>query len=229
MFLSKRKKYIYFTVFCTFVLIPLSMYLDSLLLVLFSLFLIIFSMIQTHRAATEEIKDDMNNFTQQIEKIAQDNNLNKNQVYNNWLRKQAMILDEEKSILAIIQSNNLKMIPFKDIISSEIIKDDVSITKTSRGSQIGGALVGAAIAGGLGALIGGLSGTKASHNEVKKLQLQITVDDLTNPVYTITFLNSDKPINTDDNNYLLIEEELIHWHKLLSVIINRNENNKALN
>lgn len=227
--MNKRQKYIFITFFCALVLLPVSMFLDLFLLGILSFILMIFSMIQTHRAATEEIKDDMNNFTQQIEKIAQDNNLNKNQVYNNWLRKQAMILDEEKSILAIIQSNNLKMIPFKDIISSEIIKDDVSITKTSRGSQIGGALVGAAIAGGLGALIGGLSGTKASHNEVKKLQLQITVDDLTNPVYTITFLNSDKPINTDDNNYLLIEEELIHWHKLLSVIINRNENNKALN
>src|SRR5690606_27815428 len=106
------------------------MFLDLFLLGILSFILMIFSMIQTHRAATEEIKDDMNNFTQQIEKIAQDNNLNKNQVYNNWLRKQAMILDEEKSILAIIQSNNLKMIPFKDIISSEIIKDDVSITKT---------------------------------------------------------------------------------------------------
>lgn len=227
--MNKKQMYIFITFFCMFILIPMSMFLDLFLLGILSFILMIFSMIQTNRAATEEIKDDMNNFTQQIEKIAQDNNLNKNQVYNNWLRKQAMILDEEKSILAIIQSNNLKMIPFKDIISSEIIKDDVSITKTSRGSQIGGALVGAAIAGGLGALIGGLSGTKASHNEVKKLQLQITVDDLINPVYTITFLNSDKPIKTDDNNYLSIEKELIHWHKLLSVIINRNENDKAIN
>lgn len=227
--MNKKQMYIFITFFCMFILIPMSMFLDLFLLGILSFILMIFSMIQTNRAATEEIKDDMNNFTQQIEKIAQDNNLNKNQVYNNWLRKQAMILDEEKSILAIIQSNNLKMIPFKDIISSEIIKDDVSITKTSRGSQIGGALVGAAIAGGLGALIGGLSGTKVSHNEVKKLQLQITVDDLINPVYIITFLNSDKPIKTDDNNYLSIEKELIHWHKLLSVIINRNENDKAIN
>lgn len=227
--MNKKQMYIFVTFFCMFILIPMSMFLDLFLLGILSFILMIFSMIQTNRAATEEIKDDMNNFTQQIEKIAQDNNLNKNQVYNNWLRKQAMILDEEKSILAIIQSNNLKMIPFKDIISSEIIKDDVSITKTSRGSQIGGALVGAAIAGGLGALIGGLSGTKVSHNEVKKLQLQITVDDLINPVYIITFLNSDKPIKTDDNNYLSIEKELIHWHKLLSVIINRNENDKAIN
>ncbi|WP_232540548.1 hypothetical protein [Lysinibacillus fusiformis] len=47
---------------------------------------------------------------------------------------------------------------FKDVLSIEIVEEDVSITRSSRRSQLGGALVVDLLAGGVGAIIGGNTG-----------------------------------------------------------------------
>src|SRR5690625_2106720 len=54
-----------------------------------------------------------------------------------------------------------------DIIESEVVVDSHTITKTARGSQIGGAAVGGVLLGGVGAIIGGLSGGTGSFEQVK--------------------------------------------------------------
>lgn len=48
-----------------------------------------------------------------------------------------------------------RVIAHRDILSVEVFEDGASVTKTSRSSQLGGALVGGLVLGGVGAIIGG--------------------------------------------------------------------------
>ncbi|WP_233879904.1 SHOCT domain-containing protein [Virgibacillus halodenitrificans] len=111
--------------------------------------------------------------------------------------------------------------PYQDILQSEILEDGVTITKTSRGSQIGGALLGGALAGGVGAIIGGLSGKTKGTNEVKKVQLQVVVNNTRKSFHRITFLSRDEPFSKDNLLYRNANKEITHWHNILSHIINR--------
>lgn len=80
----------------------------------------------------------------------------------------------------------------KDIIEIELIEDGNSIIKTSRGNQVGGALVGAAVAGGVGAIIGGLSAKGVQQGTVTQLSLKIIVNNIKNPVVFINYLSVGK-------------------------------------
>ncbi|WP_288582378.1 MULTISPECIES: SHOCT domain-containing protein [Lysinibacillus] len=112
-----------------------------------------------------------------------------------------------------------KIYLYKDILQSEIIEDDVTVTRTSRGSQIGGALLGGVLAGGVGAIIGGLSGSTTSTNEVKKVQLQIVVNNTKKSFYRITFMSSDTVVSKNSSIYINSNKQITHWHSLLKIII----------
>jgi hypothetical protein len=59
----------------------------------------------------------------------------------------------------------------EDVIGAEVIKDGTLITKTNRGSQVSGAIVGAALLGPVGLLLGGVTGTKRSEEKLNPSKL----------------------------------------------------------
>lgn len=89
--------------------------------------------------------------------------------------------DEDKKI-------DYRTYDFNDLVESEIVEDGVSTSKTSRASQFKGLVVGGAIAGGVGAVVGGLSGQKVNEERVKKVDLRLIINDLHNPSHTVCFL-----------------------------------------
>lgn len=104
---------------------------------------------------------------------------------------------------------------------TEILEDDISITKTVRSSQVGGALVGGLVLGGVGAVVGGLSGKKQTSRQVKRVRLHLNVNDIKNPLHDICFLNMDKAIKKDGFIYQKVIERARHWHGLIEVLIKR--------
>ncbi|MGV2887900.1 hypothetical protein [Paenibacillus taichungensis] len=129
--------------------------------------------------------------------------------------------NQEKFLITNLEQNEI--INFSDIISCEIMRDDISISKTSRGSQLGGAIIGGALAGGVGAVIGGLSGTQKHESKSKSVYLKVVVDSLSNPTRELYFFKS--ALYTDNNDYVLKEsfKQASNWHDLLSIIIRRND------
>jgi hypothetical protein len=153
--------------------------------------------------------------------------------------EEAIAIDENSKIICFI--NNLKIArkySYKDILECHLIEDGVAITKSSRGSQIGGALVGGLIAGGVGAIIGGLSGQKTSTNLVKSLDLKIIVKDTVNPFFIINFMNNVfEPTggqnkigeSKESGKYKYAFERITHWQSLISVLIKRaNEDDNVV-
>jgi len=88
-----------------------------------------------------------------------------------------IMVDENAKKLCIAEvsetNGSSEVYDYKDILESEIIEDGQTVTKTSRSGQIGGAIVGSLVAGGVGAIIGGLSAKQTSNNEVNRVDLKI--------------------------------------------------------
>lgn len=80
-------------------------------------------------------------------------------------------------------SGKITIIAFEDVMKCELyINEDKTIEKSSM-RTIGGALVGGAAAGGIGAIIGGLSGGGKIKNELKYLCVAVYTKDILNPIY----------------------------------------------
>ena len=112
-----------------------------------------------------------------------------------------------------------KIVDYKEILSVELFEDGASVTKTSRSSQIGGALVGGLALGGVGAIIGGLSGKKITTGKVKSIQLRLIINDTRSPLHDVAFMNVEG--NKGGLIYNAAMGQARHWHGLVEVLINR--------
>lgn len=112
-----------------------------------------------------------------------------------------------------------QVVSYRDILESYIVADESTLTKTSRSSQLGGALVGGVLAGRVGAVIGGLSGKKTSVDTVSRLTLCVVVNDTKKPVRKIMFFSSSSPVKKSSFTYRMAYDEIDKWHRLISVLI----------
>lgn len=111
-----------------------------------------------------------------------------------------------------------KLYDFGDILSVEIIEDGHTTIKTERSSQIGGAIVGGLLLGGVGAVLGGLSGNKNSKNIVTRIDLRITVNNMQKPVHDVILFMQDEGSTLEPT---AARNTARHWNGALSVIIKR--------
>jgi hypothetical protein len=113
----------------------------------------------------------------------------------------------------------IKNYDFSDIVSFEVKVDD----KSSRKVSVGGAVVGAALAGGLGALIGSQSGSKKT--KVENMHLLITVNSISNPTIKFSILNPSPDGKGWNSDSFMVEravERAEEWTGIFNVILKRN-------
>lgn len=146
--------------------------------------------------------------------------------------KTGIALDEKNKKIILVdkieEHFTSRVISYSDVLSSEIVEDGESVTKTTRSSQLGGALVGGLLLGGLGAVVGGLSGSKTSgKGKVMKLELHIIVNDMRQPLHVISFLRQE--VKRSGYGGVVYDEALNkarHWHSLFNVLLKQVENNQ---
>jgi hypothetical protein len=80
---------------------------------------------------------------------------------------------------------------FSDIAAVEVQRNGTTIASTNRGSQALGAAAGALAFGGIGAIIGGLSGSSTQQERVRRISLVVKVRDQSQPLHNITFFYWD--------------------------------------
>lgn len=143
-----------------------------------------------------------------------------------------LAVDEKHKIVCIVSSKammtsgilryeknvaNKYEVKYSDIISSEIIENGETITKTSRTSQVGGAIVGGVLLGGIGAVVGGLSGKTSSREKIKQIALRIIVNDISSPSHNIVFLNVETMKGGSIYNGAI--DKARHWHGVIESVI----------
>lgn len=76
---------------------------------------------------------------------------------------------------------------FSDVVEFELIEDGNSITK----GGIGRAVAGGLLFGGVGAIVGGVTGKRKTKSTVNKLQVKITVNSISEPIRYINLIVSE--------------------------------------
>jgi hypothetical protein len=179
--------------------------------------------------------EKVNKVKKEFEQLLYNNRISKDnaQMGADGLTGIAIIEEEEKVLLfnrtSLDDEYSVFPFNFNQIIESSVKEDGETLIKSSRGSQIGGAIVGSVLAGSVGGIIGGLGASKTSKETTKKINLQIVVDSIISPVHQISFLNSQESVQKDNIIYQEADRQITKWHKIMSVIIKRNElNSKSM-
>lgn len=149
----------------------------------------------------------------------------------------ATILDEKQDEIHIIYSveqNHNKIhsyqcrtVKFSEIISSELIIDSSTITSTSRGSQVAGGVIGGLALGGVGAIVGGLSGKTRSVENAKYMDIKLTLNSLSAPICKINFLDGEdfrhrrvkEGFEKESEEYKYAITEAEKWQGIFDIIL----------
>lgn len=139
-------------------------------------------------------------------------------------KQSAIAFDNSSKKLFLIKINNYvpngRLIDYTDLISSAIFEDGETITSTIRSSQLGGALIGGLALGGVGALIGGLSGKTSSNNKVSKIELRVKINDTVDPNHDVILLG--RPLEKKGFGKTMYEtyiKEAREWQSIIEVLI----------
>jgi hypothetical protein len=132
-------------------------------------------------------------------------------------------IDEKRAMLCLISKTDefvsTRLVLYADIVSVELTEDGSSITKTSRSSQLGGALVGGVLLGGVGAVVGGLTGSTKTSQKIKNVNLRVVIDDTKSPLHNVSFQNVEGARDGLIHNAALTQAR--HWNGLFDVVIRR--------
>ena len=137
--------------------------------------------------------------------------------------KNSLSVDEKKEIVSFCKIEN-ETISIDNFRFDQIIGFDVDIDgQSARKISIGGTIAGAALGGGIGALIGSQFGGKK--DKVSLMHLVINVNDMSNPIIKLSILKPSfdgKPYSSD--NYMVVEasEKAEKWSGIFKIILNKN-------
>lgn len=141
-------------------------------------------------------------------------------------------LDGQNKEIALQKNNGqIKRFNFSDIISCEVVEDGETVTRKS--NKIGRAVVGGVLAGGAGAIIGGLSGKEKQNKEIKSISLKIIFKTSEIPyTFKLTFFDAKQATSHTKSKIKLSESvygkmakdainEVSNWKEKIESIINQ--------
>lgn len=99
-------------------------------------------------------------------------------------------VDADRRSIALVALNGpIQIVPFSSLIEVAVFQDGQSVTHFSRGSQAAGALVGGALFGAAGLVVGGLSGKRTTSGKIRSVALQLTLESLDRPFFSVSLQN----------------------------------------
>lgn len=115
------------------------------------------------------------------------------------------------------KKKNPKIYKYSDIVDFELLEDGESITK----GGLGRAVAGGVLFGGVGAVVGGITGGKKSKSICNSLKIKITINDINNPVVYINILTS--PTKKDNFIYKSLFKSAQECLSTLQLICSKQE------
>ncbi|MCY9156205.1 immunity protein [Bacillus haynesii] len=187
---------------------------------------------EPYRIRNKQLANKLRNNVETLKEY--DKDFKANGSFTNYNKK--ISFNESKGILKFYERNEQNEIiefsyPFSQIIESSVSLDNETVSKASRGEQISGAAIGGVLAGGVGAIIGGLSSGSKQVTMVKSITMKITVDDFKNPVHYIDFLPSSgcpgyNPVGYKKDSDIIKNalKEAEYWQGVMDLSIRKASN-----
>lgn len=165
-------------------------------------------------------------------------NFNPSVTINGIGNQYKFMVDNVNKKICYITAATKTIIPFEKIISVDYSENGTTLSSKSTIRTIGGTLLGGALAGGAGAIVGGLSGSSKQVQKIKQVQVKIRLRDISNP--TLVIMTFDAAIMTtkhdgvkaDDMEGYILKQGLAdgkHIVDIISVIIDEVDNNNKEN
>ncbi|QTD41944.1 SHOCT domain-containing protein [Sporosarcina sp. Te-1] len=128
--------------------------------------------------------------------------------------------DEEQQKWAVMTSSGSmnRIYKYSDIVNFELIEDGESVAT----GGLGRALVGGALFGGVGAIVGGVTGKRKSKAFCSNLKLKVTIKDMKNPVVYLDFINTK--MKKDGNAYKTIARTAQECLSIFQLICDKQKN-----
>jgi len=99
-----------------------------------------------------------------------------------------IICNTKTKRIATVTADNIRVNNFNDLISCEVIVDEETMTRTSRGNQVAGAAVDGALFGGIGALAGALAANQKGIQNITSVKVKLIFHDLESPTYVLQLM-----------------------------------------
>jgi len=141
------------------------------------------------------------------------------------LTRDCIAVNQEKDKIALCtfattenKVTKTEIFPYQKIMGVEIKHDGVTVSQTKRSSQVAGAVVGGLLLGGLGAVIGGLSGktTQKNNQNIKKMHLVLYIEDIDDPIKEIEFYRLNSFVTREEAT-----EAIEKWKRIIEIFIKK--------
>lgn len=140
--------------------------------------------------------------------------------YNNLY---TFAIDENNRKVAYFDEEQETFIPYDEIISVDLIENNTTVASKSTMRTLGGALIGGALGGGAGAVVGGLSGDAEMKKKISSIQVRLRIRDISMPTLIIKCFDSKTmtsggDIGTDGISGLIYNECIQHANQIVDLI-----------
>lgn len=142
---------------------------------------------------------------------------------HDWIRPGLSINSEIEKFAVSRQGQPSTVFAFNELVAVEIERDDRSVSKTNRGSQVAGAAAGALLLGPAGLLLGGLTGSKRHEQKVKRITIKLYTSHLANPVVEFAFLNSWVGLDANSFGVKAAARNADQWYGRFRAILHGQE------
>jgi len=126
--------------------------------------------------------------------------------------------------------SSIRKYPYSDILGCEVVEDGETTYRKS--GALGRAVVGGIIAGGAGAIVGGITAKGQENREVKTVDFKLLLRDTNNPSFRIRFFDAweesartKKSVKYSDSVYGPILRNAVNdlnsWKETIEVIIDQ--------
>ncbi len=121
--------------------------------------------------------------------------------------------------LLLIDGESLYPVQLTALITVEVLTDGATKNSVSRSSQVAGGLIGAAVAGPVGAIIGGLGASSRTTNAPpKQVKLRLILADAVHPKFDIDFIEMTATGNTHG---IVAQDEAETWFARLQGVLHK--------
>lgn len=158
------------------------------------------------------------NNSNEVDKKLKDKDFKTSKIFSIHGNEQQFRVDLEHkqiAICSIFPYQKIDIINFSDIIEFQIIEDSNTVMK----GGVGRAVVGGALAGGVGAIVG--ANTRASKNVINILQIRIITKKISNSLYTIDLIKTE--IEKNSMEYRNAMNFANNVYAILTSIITNND------